>query len=68
MVFRRAFIVATVAIPLLMVVVIGAAIAVAISSQNRSPIGFGHFHLFVMGTIAFGTIGFIYYMFPYVIV
>ena len=26
----------------------------------------GHFHLFVMGTIAFGTIGFIYYMFPYV--
>jgi cytochrome c oxidase subunit 1 len=26
----------------------------------------GHFHLFVMGTIAFGTIGYIYYMFPYV--
>ena len=26
----------------------------------------GHFHLFVMGTILFGTVGFIYYMFPYV--
>ena len=26
----------------------------------------GHFHLFVMGTIAFGSIGFLYYMFPYV--
>ena len=26
----------------------------------------GHFHLFVFGTIAFGTIGFIYYMFPYI--
>ena len=26
----------------------------------------GHFHLFVMGTIAFGTFGFMYYMFPYV--
>ena len=26
----------------------------------------GHFHLFVMGTIAFGTIGYVYYMFPYV--
>lgn len=26
----------------------------------------GHFHLFVMGTIAFGSIGFFYYMFPYV--
>jgi len=26
----------------------------------------GHFHLFVMGTIAFGSIGYLYYMFPYV--
>ena len=26
----------------------------------------GHFHLFVMGTILFGTVGFVYYMFPYV--
>jgi len=26
----------------------------------------GHFHLFVFGTIAFGTIGFFYYLFPYV--
>ena len=26
----------------------------------------GHFHLFVMGTIAFGSIGFLYYMFPYI--
>jgi len=26
----------------------------------------GHFHLFVMGTIAFGSIGMLYYMFPYV--
>ncbi|ABK78586.1 heme/copper-type cytochrome/quinol oxidase, subunit 1 [Cenarchaeum symbiosum A] len=26
----------------------------------------GHFHLFVMGTIAFGSIGFFYYMFPFV--
>jgi cytochrome c oxidase subunit 1 len=26
----------------------------------------GHFHLFVFGTIAFGTIGFIYYLFPYI--
>lgn len=26
----------------------------------------GHFHLFVMGTIAFGSIGYFYYMFPYV--
>ena len=40
MVFRRAFIAATLAIPLLMVVVIGAGIAVAISGQNRSPIGY----------------------------
>ena len=26
----------------------------------------GHFHLFVMGTILFGTVAFVYYMFPYV--
>jgi cytochrome c oxidase subunit 1 len=26
----------------------------------------GHFHLFVFGTIAFGSIAFLYYMFPYV--
>lgn len=26
----------------------------------------GHFHLFVMGTIAFGSIGFLYYMFPFI--
>jgi cytochrome c oxidase subunit 1 len=26
----------------------------------------GHFHLFVMGTIAFGSIGYLYYMYPYV--
>lgn len=26
----------------------------------------GHFHLFVFGTIAFGSIGFFYYIFPYV--
>jgi len=26
----------------------------------------GHFHLFVMGTIAFGSFGFLYYIFPYV--
>ena len=26
----------------------------------------GHFHLFVMGTILFGTVGFVYYFFPYV--
>ena len=26
----------------------------------------GHFHLFVMGTIAFGSFGFMYYMFPYI--
>ncbi len=26
----------------------------------------GHFHLFVMGTIAFGSIGFFYYLFPYI--
>ena len=26
----------------------------------------GHFHLFVMGTIAFASIGMVYYMFPYV--
>jgi len=26
----------------------------------------GHFHLFVMGTIAFATFGFAYYIFPYV--
>jgi len=26
----------------------------------------GHFHLFVMGTILFGSVGFAYYMFPYV--
>lgn len=26
----------------------------------------GHFHLFVMGTILFGSVGFLYYMFPYV--
>jgi len=26
----------------------------------------GHFHLFVFGTIAFGTIGFVYYLFPYI--
>ncbi len=26
----------------------------------------GHFHLFVFGTIAFGSIGFLYYMFPYI--
>ena len=26
----------------------------------------GHFHLFVMGTILFGTVAFVYYFFPYV--
>jgi cytochrome c oxidase subunit 1 len=26
----------------------------------------GHFHLFVFGTIAFGSFGFLYYMFPYI--
>jgi len=26
----------------------------------------GHFHLFVMGTIAFGSFGFAYYIFPYI--
>lgn len=26
----------------------------------------GHFHLFLMGTIAFGSIGYLYYMFPYI--
>ncbi len=26
----------------------------------------GHFHLFVMGTILFGSVGYLYYMFPYV--
>jgi len=26
----------------------------------------GHFHLFVMGTILFGTVGFVYYIFPYI--
>ncbi|MCZ6583108.1 MAG: cbb3-type cytochrome c oxidase subunit I [Thaumarchaeota archaeon] len=26
----------------------------------------GHFHLFVMGTIAFGSIAFFYYLFPYI--
>ena len=26
----------------------------------------GHFHLFVMGTIAFGSFGFLYYIFPFI--
>lgn len=40
MVFRRAFIAATFAIPLLMFVVIGITVAVALAGQNRSPVGY----------------------------
>lgn len=40
MVFRRAFLAATFAIPVLMFVVIGISVAVAIAGQNLSPVGY----------------------------
>lgn len=40
MVFRRAFLAATFAVPLLMAVVIGISIAVAVAGENKMPVGY----------------------------